>query len=200
MSLPWDELKPEDNTPPPVPPTKPTEPDYAEPELEYVPKPEKRPDVESDLGQIIKDALNDALKQAGPKLRDTVKDYAKDTVGAVVSGQTVDVLHPTIVAETAAGHELIVADARSRSWRTLWQGLVIDVFFAIIAAVTMLTGTDPFIKETWITFGILLFKSVLSAIVAYFMRLKITPTMKTPGEKMAIMPVPRPMIEKEESA
>jgi hypothetical protein len=172
-----------------------------EPELPYTP-PANLPDVtgEVDFGKILKDAFAGALVEAGTKLREGAKDYGKAAWEGIKEGQTVDVLHPTITAETKAGKELVVADAKSRSWRTLVQGLVIDVFFAIVAATAMLTGNDPFVKETWIAFGVLLLKSVLSAVVSYFMRLKVTPTIRTPGEKMAMMPVPRPMISEDRSA
>jgi hypothetical protein len=34
-------------------------------------------------------------------------------------------------------------------------------------------------------------------VISYFMRLRVTPTIKTEGEKYAIAPVPRPMTEEE---
>ena len=86
------------------------------------------------------------------------------------------------------------ADAASRSKRTLIQGLLFDVFAAVVASIAMLSGADPFVKETWIGFGILLVKSVVSAAISYFMRMRSTPTIRTKGEKLALMPVPRPMI------
>jgi hypothetical protein len=137
---------------------------------------------------------DELLDDAWPAIKDQVIDYARDSAKAVVSGQTVDVLHPTVTAVDMTGRELVVADARSRSWRTLVQGLIFDVFAAVIAAVAMLTGLDPLVKETWVAFGVLLVKSVVSAIISYIMRLKITPTIKTEGEKYAIAPVPRPML------
>jgi len=38
-------------------------------------------------------------------------------------------------------------------------------------------------------------KSEAKTAAAYLMRLKVTPTMKTEGETLAIMPIPRPMLE-----
>jgi hypothetical protein len=135
------------------------------------------------------------LDQAWPAIREQAVDYARDTVGEIAKGHTVDLTHPTITAADMTGRELVIADAKSRSWRTLVQGLIFDVFAGIVAAVAMLAGLDPFQRETWIAFGVLLLKSVVSAVISYFMRLRITPTIKTPGEKLAVMPVPRPMIE-----
>ena len=202
MTMPWDELQPEDETVTPP-----------EPELPYVPPPVYEPppnkppyetpvnlpDISGgvDFGKILKDAFAGALVEAGTKLREGAKDYVGETWDAIKEGETVDVLHPTITGKTQQGKELIIADAKSRSWRTLVQGLAVDVLFAIVAATAMLTGNDPLVKETWIAFGALLLKSVLSAIVSYFMRLKVTPTIRTPGEKMAMMPVPRPMVDEE---
>lgn len=198
MSLPWDrfpaETPPDYESPPVYQP-----PD--EPELPYNP-PGNLPDRPGnvDFGQILQDAFAGALVEAGKKIRESAEDYAKESWEGIKKGETVDILHPTITAEDSAGHELVVADAKSRSWRTLVQGLIFDVFAAIVAAVAILSGADPFVTETWIAFGILLLKSVVSAGISYFMRLKVTPTIRTPGEKMAIMPVPRQMMEEDRSA
>jgi hypothetical protein len=108
------------------------------------------------------------------------------------------VLNPTITAETTTGRELIVADAKSRSWRTFVQGLIIDVIAALALVLTTLAGMDPFDKETWIVVGALFVKTLVQSVFAYVMRLRVTPTIKTPGEKLAIMPVPRPMIEEDQ--
>ena len=103
---------------------------------------------------------------------------------------------PPITAEDKAGKQLVIADAKSRSWRTLIQGLIFDVFAAIVAAVALLSGADPMVEETWIAFGVLLLKSVVSAIISYFMRLRVTPTIKLKTEsEMAVMPIPRPIME-----
>jgi hypothetical protein len=162
------------------------EPPYVPPEP---PRHAAPPLTDVDVKDLARDLLAEAM------------DYAKATISATVKGQGVDPLHPTIVATTAAGKELVIADAKSRSWRTLVQGLIFDVFAAIVAAVALLAGADPFVKETWLAFAVLLTKSVVSAVISYFMRLRVTPTMKNEeGEKMALMPVPRPMIDKETSA
>ena len=105
---------------------------------------------------------------------------------------------PVDVSGTPEPTDLVKADARSRSSRTLIQGLIFDLFAAIVASVALLSGADPFVKETWIGFGILLVKSVVSAAISYFMRLRSTPTARTKGDKYAIMPVPRPILETDE--
>lgn len=106
-------------------------------------------------------------------------------------------LPPAPVTPVDVGRDLVKADAANRSKRTLVQGLLFDVFAAVVASIAMLSGADPFVKETWVGFGILLIKSVVSAGISYFMRLRKPPTIRTKGEKLAIMPVPRPMLQTE---
>lgn len=196
-TLPWDRWKPEEPEPPEEPelpykpPNRPI--DWGEPpDLQLPPElqlPPKRPlPDDADVKALAKDLASEALS------------YAKESFAEIRKGHAVDILNPTITAEDVSGRELVVADAKSRSWRTLVQGLIFDVIAAIIAAVAVLSGADPFVKETWVAFGILLLKSVVSAVISYFMRLKVTPTITVPGEKMAVMPIPRPMIEEESAA
>lgn len=201
MTLPWDELQP-DPAPEPVP--KPIEPAgpppyHIPPELiDPVVSPERpleRPPV--DLGAVAHEALTDALEAAWPALRDQAVSYAKDSVKGILSGQTIDVLHPTVTGETTTGQDLVIADAKSRSGRTFVQGLAIDVFAALCAGVAVLSGLDPLKGETWIIVAALFAKTVIQSIASYVMRLKVTPTMRVESEKLAIMPVPRPMIQEE---
>jgi hypothetical protein len=190
MSLPWDQFQPE----PPAAVDAPPSPPPAPPQTEPAPHPENPapvpPPQRVDWGDVLDDAW--------PAIKDQVLGYARDSAKAVISGQTVDILHPTVTAADMTGRELVVADAKSRSWRTLMQGLIFDVFAAIVAAVALLSGADPFVRETWIAFGVLLVKSVVSAVISYFMRLKVTPTIRTEGEKFAVAPVPRPIPDKKE--
>ena len=158
-------------------------------------EPVTTPDI--DMGAVARDALTDALEAAWPALRDKAVGYAKDSVKDIMAGQTVDVLNPTITAETKAGKELVIADAKSRSWRTLVQGLAIDLFAAVLAVIGTLSGADPFVKETWLLVGALLIKTVIQTVAAYVMRLRVTPTVKLQTDRFALMPVPRPMIKED---
>ena len=189
MTLPWDRFEPDppdepelpyvpprtasESLPPPPPDEAfgpwPTAPSQEEP----VPPAEASPDV--------KDLARDLLAE--------VMDYAKASASATFKGQDVDITHPTVTAVTAAGKELVVADARNRSWRTLLQGLLADLLIAFVAAIATLSGADPFVKETWIAFGVLLLKSFISAGISYVMRLRVAPTVRSEGEKMQIMPL-----------
>jgi hypothetical protein len=188
MSMPWDRFKPEaeeaEEPEFPYTPTEPTEPE-----------PEPTPNVpatqgEINFGRILKDAFVEALRESQSELRESATDFAQEAIRATVAGKSIDWENPTIVAETEKGKQLVVADARSRSWRTLLQGLGIDVTFAIVAVLSTLTNLDLMQKETWIILGALLIKTIVQTVVAYFMRLKVTPTVRTPGEKMALVPLP----------
>ena len=193
-TLPWDELQPDEEIPPvPVFPRPPVP--GPRPPIDWDESQRPLPDIEipkgppSDVDPDVKDLAKDLLAE--------VVSYIKGSLTEIGKGQTVDVLNPTITIEDVSGRELVVADAKSRSWRTLVQGLIFDVFAAIIIAVATLTGADPLAKETWVGFGVLLLKSVVSAVISYFMRLRVTPTIKIPGEEMAVMPIPRQLKEED---
>ena len=188
MSLPWDELQPE---PEPVEEL-PYEP--PDPVVDFPPAPGPGPKPPADW------ALEAALEDLWPTIKDKAVDYARASWDGISEGKTVDVLHPTVTAETAAGKELVVADAKSRSWRTLVQGLIVDVIAAVVIVLGMLTELDPFVKESWILIGALLVKSVLSAIISYFMRLKVQPTIKLPEVRMNVMPLPTRIEEEHDRA
>jgi len=192
MSLPWDQFQPEDDTPQqPVvePPAKP-EPVAPQPVTPTENLPSKQGTI--DLAAIMREAFAQAIRESAPQLRDAAGDFAHETIDAVRTGQDIDWEHPTITATTERGKELVVADARSRSGRTFLQGLGIDLTFALVAVLTTLAGVDPLSKDTWILFGALLIKTVIQTVVSYVMRLRITPTIRTPGERVEIMPVPKP--------
>ena len=142
--------------------------------------------------------LDALLAQAWPAVKDLLGDYAREAWGGIKAGQTVDVLHPTITATDVSGRELVVADARNRSWRTFVQGLIFDLLAGLVAAIAVLSGLDPFSGETWIAFGVLVLKTFVSAGISYVMRLKATPTIRTRGPEIALMPLPRPVLDDDE--
>lgn len=68
------------------------------------------------------------------------------------------------------------ADAANRGFRTLIQGVAIDVAVAVaVALLAWLPDADLSSRTAWVIFGTTLAKSVLTAIASYVMRLKVTP-------------------------
>ena len=135
------------------------------------------------------------VKDLAKDLGKEMLDYVKSTIEAAVHDQEVDHTHPTITATTSTGRELVVADAKNRSWRTFLQGLTIDLAAALIVILGTITQINtPMDKTAWIAVGALAVKTLVQAALSYFMRIKIQPTIKNPeGEKMAIMPLMAPM-------
>jgi hypothetical protein len=171
MTLPWDRWQPEQEAPPaPVPEPAPVpapEVTYEEPKVPYQ-APTNLPEKRPEFN--LGDLLVDSFVKAMTEVQS--KPESKGT-------------------------DLVKADAKNRSWRTFVQGMIVDIGFALMALVATLSGADPFVKETWILFGVLVVKTIITAAISYIMRLRKTPTIRTPGEKMAIMPIPRPMIDEE---
>jgi len=69
------------------------------------------------------------------------------------------------------------ADARNRMSRTFWQGLLIDVAVALVVTVgPILIGSDfAFTRNYGLLLGTLAAKTVVSAVVSYFMRKLVPP-------------------------
>lgn len=68
------------------------------------------------------------------------------------------------------------ADAANRGFRTLVQGVAIDVAIAVaVALLAWLPDADLSSRTAWVIFGTTLAKSVLTALASYVMRLKVTP-------------------------
>lgn len=71
--------------------------------------------------------------------------------------------------------------AVERATRTLWQGLGIDVAVAIAAALlAWLPDADVLNGSAWLLLATVLLKTVLQAIAAYVMRLKVAPLREAP--------------------
>jgi hypothetical protein len=197
-TMPWDRWTPSEEpepaelpyVPPPAPAPVPAPVSPPHPRL-----PARAPGPELDLGGT----LSDALEAAWPVIKDQVIGYARSVGREIRAGETVDLAHPRVTVQDLSGRELVVADARNRSWRTFLQGLAFDVFAGIVAAVATLSGADPFVRETWLAFGVLILKTFVSAGISYAMRMKAAPTIRTKGEELALMPLPRPVIEDDDN-
>jgi len=69
----------------------------------------------------------------------------------------------------------VVDDARDRSWRTLIQGLGIDVATAVVLTMAALLTDVNWTWAFWGALGLAVAKSVIQAAVAFFMRLLVKP-------------------------
>lgn len=67
------------------------------------------------------------------------------------------------------------ADARNRAWRTLLQGLGIDVAVAVVAVLTPLLTNIEWTAAFWAGVAALVGKSVVQAIVAFVARKVVPP-------------------------
>ncbi|WP_427422650.1 hypothetical protein [Lysinibacillus fusiformis] len=68
-------------------------------------------------------------------------------------------------------------DARNRAWRTLAQGLAVDVAASVVLAVgPAIAGADfAWTKAYWLTVAGLAAKSAVTAVVSYFARKLLPP-------------------------
>jgi hypothetical protein len=73
-----------------------------------------------------------------------------------------------------------VRDARTRGWRTLAQGLAVDVLAgASVALVAATSGGIEWSQAYWVTLGLAVAKSAITAAVSYVARLVIPPAVPT---------------------
>lgn len=84
------------------------------------------------------------------------------------------------------GSALVRADARQRSFRTLLQGLAIDVLVAVGTTVLLVLGTlddsELLTAGAWIVIATSVGKSVLTAVASFLARLAVPPS--TPPEPL----------------
>lgn len=80
------------------------------------------------------------------------------------------------------------ADAMSRFWRTLWVAVGIDACTMIGGGMMiLLKDYEVSTGEFWIALGVLVGKSVLASVAAYFLRLKSAP--QAEKEREELLPV-----------
>lgn len=75
------------------------------------------------------------------------------------------------------------ADARNRAWRTLMQGLLIDVAAALVLVLTPALTTVEWTPAFWAGVAALAGKSVLQAVVAFVARKVVPPPLDTASTK-----------------
>lgn len=66
-------------------------------------------------------------------------------------------------------------DARNRAFRTLVQGVALDVFVAVVAVLYTTVGDAAWTREYWLGLAGLLAKSAVTAVVSYFARRYLPP-------------------------
>ncbi len=77
----------------------------------------------------------------------------------------------------------IVKDASDRAFRTLLQGLAVDVLAAVgVAATAAVVGGIEWTRAYWIALALAVAKSAVTAVVSYFARLVVPPAAPTTGE------------------
>lgn len=146
-----------------------------------------------DLGDQVSVALREAFRESFPQIQKTLIEYMKDATLAKMQGKEVSPW-PNITATTPTGGQLVIADARNRSFRTFWQGLSIDIVMALVGLLSMLANMNFFDKTAWITFGALVVKTLLQTVVSYVSRLKITPQTIIQGETVKLQTVAVPKV------
>lgn len=77
--------------------------------------------------------------------------------------------------------QVILTDAEDRGWRTLLQGLAIDMATAIVLSLAVLMSGIDWTWAFWGVIGSNVAKSVIQSVVAYFMRLLVKPKIDIAG-------------------
>jgi hypothetical protein len=71
------------------------------------------------------------------------------------------------------------ADATNRAWRTLVQGLLLDVLVAVVMAAATVVSDVEWTRVWWLALGGLLAKTAITAIVSYLARTLVPPRVPT---------------------
>lgn len=66
-------------------------------------------------------------------------------------------------------------DAKHRAYRTVLQGLGIDVAVGVVLVLSTAVADIHWTREYWVLLGLSLAKTVIQTVVAYFMRLLVPP-------------------------
>ena len=72
-------------------------------------------------------------------------------------------------------------DARERSFRSLLQGLAVDVSIAVILVLATTVSSLEWTAAYWQVLGLTVAKSGIQAMVSYLMRFYVTPKQSTPS-------------------
>lgn len=87
-----------------------------------------------------------------------------------------DCFHDSVImAHTAPPDPDVRADARNRSFRSLVQGLALDVAVAVVLVLTTAFTAIEWTPEYWKLLGLTVAKSVLQSGASYWMRILVKP-------------------------
>lgn len=75
----------------------------------------------------------------------------------------------------------VQADAKNRSARTIAQGLLLDVAGAVALVLAVAFTDIEWTPMYWKALGLLVAKTILQAVVAYWMRLRVPPAPAVTG-------------------
>jgi hypothetical protein len=80
-----------------------------------------------------------------------------------------------MVREEQPANPVVQADARNRAFRTLLQGLGLDVATAVVLVLVVAVGNLEWTPQYWSVLGLAVAKSVIVSGVSYFARLLLKP-------------------------
>jgi len=72
----------------------------------------------------------------------------------------------------------VLSDAKDRAWRTVLQGLAIDLATALVLSLAVLLTRIDWTWAFWGALGLAVAKSLIQATVAFFMRLLVKPKIR----------------------
>lgn len=190
MTLPWDNAPrpqqqpytppPRPYTPPPPQPQQqqPSPPTSPSPAPSYSPGPAEamRPDIAPpppppppaqprfDIAAMIQAAVNEAIVNN----KDQLQANAQRALVKGIKGEKITVKNP-------GNHIEDSWQSGPATKKTLVQGLVVDVGFAVMAALATVTqpGFNFFDAEAWTVVGALVIKTVLTTAISYMTKLKV---------------------------
>lgn len=194
MSLPWERFEPLTPPDPNLIGSVPSEPEpVATAPVQQRPSPAQSAQ-QADISDQIERAVGEAMSGLTPWLQKQALDYAKDYAMGRLTGRDVSGFPTITTQDKKTGKEVIVADARNRSFRTFVQGIGIDLLFAFVGLLAMVSSMDVTDKTAWTAFGVLVLKTFVQTVVSYVSRLKIAPSGRVEGEQMKLLSVAVPKV------
>ena len=121
--------------------------------------------------------IKHAVSDAATTVADAINEVGPTVVNASITGGDY-----TISTTTMSGHQIKLADAKSRAFRTLFQNLGVDILVSTATVLPMLATMNFTDKTSWAIFGASIAKTVVNVFVSYVSRLTAEPVIPTPVE------------------